>query len=200
MLDAIEAGNVSEVRNTLALHPELLGRDWGMGTWLHHAARERSVELASLLIELGFDVNAAARTTNGARGEVPLLCAIDRNNLEMAKLLLAHGAETNTGLPVIGVIVGDNINSLELVKLLVDHGADIHVVYPFGEKFTPMNALKMSLVWGKMEIAEYLRSLGARMPEDYAPDELKRYLPSDGSWSFAAVAESTASPADETVA
>lgn len=52
-----------------------------------------------------------------------------------------------------------------MVKLLEQHGADLHRVYPYGDG-RPINALSMAIDWSQEDVAEYLRSKGAVLPDE----------------------------------
>jgi len=76
------------VKRILARNVDVDERDEYGGTALHAAMFQENLEVAQLLIEAGFDVNAQG-TSNGY---TPLHDAVWSNNIEAAKLLLLHGA------------------------------------------------------------------------------------------------------------
>lgn len=99
-----------------------------------------AVKTAEVLIRRGAKINAVARD-----GYTPLYKAVMNNKLEMAKLLLLHGANPN-------VISNKSLNSLSplavavstggygnaaMVELLLAHGANANVVSTYGT--TPLH-------------------------------------------------------------
>ena len=108
-------------------------------TALLHAAREDAFEAAAVLLELGADVKAI-----DPQGLSALRVAITNNNLDLAKLLLDHGADANDGALVEAVKLRtfpwvraakrrtDQTGSIEMVELLLDRGADIHKIPEVG--------------------------------------------------------------------
>jgi ankyrin repeat protein len=130
LFEAIEAGDVPQVRALLAADSSLVNSTDGQGSSpLHIAIRRRHVEIARLLIEHGADVNATTR-----KGSTPLALAlggIDPANdpLEFVSVLLANGADINiqgsqgrTPLEVAMV----RYKSVELLKMLIRYGADVN--------------------------------------------------------------------------
>ncbi len=126
---------------------------------LPYVAGEGRIDLTEHLLSIGIDINK----------DGPLEAALDNCQLEVVKLLLEKGADPNLDRTLISAINADE-HSFEFVKLLVEHGADIHRCFTFGPPGTPLvNALSWSIVKGEEEIEEYLRSLGAEMPEGVTP-------------------------------
>ena len=89
----------------------------------------------------------------------------------MVRLLLEHGANPNQGRQVIGAIAGNKKNSLEMLKLMEKHGADLHRVFVNEQTNTPMNALSTAVDWGKDDVADYLRSKKAVIPDGIPGDD-----------------------------
>lgn len=171
VLELVRRGCVEEVRLLLEANRKLTEHEFGPGTLLHLACRKRSVEMVRLLISYGADVNRRQESS----GSLPLTCAIDFDNPEIARLLLQHNADIEQDRPLIGAVVGDQKHSLEMVKLLESFGADIHRLYPYAGRSSPINAISMASAYGKRDVVEYLRSRGARMPEEYSPNEIATY-------------------------
>ncbi|MDQ6806764.1 MAG: ankyrin repeat domain-containing protein [Actinomycetota bacterium] len=86
-LAASMTGDRARTAEMLATDPSLRERAIGRSPdQLVHAVERNSIDAVSLLIDLGFDVNAVNRIA-------PLHEAAMRGNLEIIRLLLAHGAD-----------------------------------------------------------------------------------------------------------
>jgi hypothetical protein len=96
-------------------------RDLFNWTQLHHAAHDNSLDIATLLIDRGADIEA---TNND--GRTPLLQAAHDNSLEVATLLINRGADieatNNDGYTPLRFAAWEN--SLEVATLLIDRGAN----------------------------------------------------------------------------
>lgn len=89
---------------------------------LHDAVKSGDLKKVRTLLEgKGMDVNAA-----GFMNDTPLHVAADKGDVEMAKLLLDHGANVHAK----GFMEATPLNKavergyLEMAKLLLEHGAD----------------------------------------------------------------------------
>ena len=119
---------------------ELIGTQGGL-TALHFAARQGSARSVEALVERGADVNALSP---GDRVS-PLLIASVNGQFDIAKYLLAHGADPNLGnaggvTPLFAVLnvewaprmfypqpraqLQQDLSYLDLIRLLLDKGAD----------------------------------------------------------------------------
>ncbi|MEX1224037.1 MAG: suppressor of fused domain protein [Pirellulales bacterium] len=158
--EALFANDTPRVLALLDEHPEAIRLYWYIGrTLLHFAASLDNVELMKTLIDRGIDVN-----TEGVDEAGPLMSAMSKSALNAAEYLLDHGVDPNQDRTLIQAINADE-HSLEFVKLLVEHGADIHREYTFGPPPVPLeNALSWAIARGKHDVADYLRSQGAVMP------------------------------------
>ncbi|EFQ36023.1 uncharacterized protein GLRG_11167 [Colletotrichum graminicola M1.001] len=85
-----------------------------------------STEMIEALLRYGADVNLPGQGFSGT----PLYEVAKSNRLDVARLLLAHGANPNlwTSWPSIPLITAVVEGHLEMARLLVEHGADIHVL------------------------------------------------------------------------
>jgi len=108
------------------------------------------------LIEKGADVNA-----KGLKGETPLVLAVNKQNLEIATLLLKSGALPNSGelagkRPLTLAIEKGNE---ELVKLLLQHKADVNYL----ESSTSCNCLQLQVAIERhqVELVPLLLKAGA---------------------------------------
>ncbi len=90
LIEAVNNGNVAEVKQFLKKHPKLIDTADSAGkSLLFTACNKGNVELVKLLLSKGAEPGAAD-------GEhVPLVRACLRANLEIVKLLIDHGADIN---------------------------------------------------------------------------------------------------------
>ena len=130
---------VAGVTRSVAFH-ELIGTQGGL-TALQFAARQGSARSVEALVERGADVNALSP---GDRVS-PLLIASVNGQFDIAKYLLAHGADPNLGnaggvTPLFAVLnvewaprmfypqpraqLQQDLSYLDLIRLLLDKGAD----------------------------------------------------------------------------
>jgi len=100
------------------------------------------LEIVNLLLERGADPNmqlffkpANARGTINTRGATPLIRAANNGDLEVVKILLAHGADAtiptaDRQTPIHAVLAGraSEQQSLELIKVLQKAGTDVNVI------------------------------------------------------------------------
>jgi len=164
--DAIQAGNMEAVRGLFSRYPEMAHFRYCGQSWLHAAVQFQKIEIARLLIDLGCDVRSENDSGNRL---TPLDNAIFRDNPDLVRLLLTHGANPNHSREVISAIVGMKRNSLKMIQLLAEHGADLHRVFENEQSHQPMNALSEAIAWGKQDVVDFLRSQGAVLPEQQPP-------------------------------
>jgi hypothetical protein len=126
------------------------GKRWVPGPWagLLFGAILRH---ARILLEAGADANQAA--SNPSR-ITPLHAAMARQDLELVKLLLAHGADANAaqGNGVTPLHSAAHSGQLELARVLVEAGATINARMDDGR--TPLDFAKQG---GFAEIVELLQ-------------------------------------------
>ena len=84
-------GDIEVVRKILRNKVDPDKRDSFGGTALHAAMFQKNMEIITLLIHHGFDVNAQGLSN----GYTPLHDAVWANNLEAVRILLEHGARTD---------------------------------------------------------------------------------------------------------
>ena len=87
------------------------------------ACRENDVRLASVLIELGADIDK-----KDCQGISALAVSVFENNIEMTKVLLDNNANVNIsvmdGLTPL-MLASANTEDIEMTKLLIENGANI---------------------------------------------------------------------------
>lgn len=107
----------------------------GFGTPLCLAVFKNNQEIVELLVRKGADVNET-----GKRGFYPLHFAAGDGYVEVARFLLANGAQVNThdnfnGKTPLHLSVSKN--NLEMAELLIRNGADVNSISWFGMR-TPL--------------------------------------------------------------
>ena len=112
-MNATIDGNASEARLYTSMHEF---------SPLHIAVNLNSLEMASLLIGQGANVN---QTTDDDRS--PLHIAVGKGNMQLAAILVAHGADVNARdfedyTPIYSAACYGRLGTVEL---LVTNGADI---------------------------------------------------------------------------
>lgn len=161
--DAMFSGNVAEMRRLLVENPEFLRFADGSDPWLRGAAQIGALPIVKMLIELGIDLN------DETSGGTPLWTACAFGQIDVARWLLDHGARVNQVRQ--GQVTCDALKSaasnghFDIVKLLVERGADIHA------SLHGINALMDAEFGGHTEIANYLRSLGAKDVRETIPPD-----------------------------
>lgn len=130
--------------------------------WLDRGARA-GVDMLRLLVAKGCRCSGAA----------PLCTACNNSKIDCVEFLLDYGMDPNANRTFISAVNGkDHTKSLQIVKLLIQHGGDPNKCYPFGGRDGPVfNALSWAEATGKKDIAEYLRSVGAKTPEELQQDQ-----------------------------
>lgn len=168
---AMSSNNLEGFRALLQAHPDNLRFSDGREIWLHLASQRGLQPFVELLVDLGIGVDEPVSSTNDA---TPLDRAAGAGQLEVCRWLVEHGARIKPD-HLIKAVLGDG--HLELVKYLVEQGVDIHAGR--GSRGA-MNALMYAEAYGRREVAEFLKSLGARdlretTPKDF-PASHKRWL------------------------
>jgi beta-lactamase regulating signal transducer with metallopeptidase domain len=177
LLEAIDAGDIGEVRELLDDGANVNATIDGDGSPLIVASREGHVDIVRLLLQRGADVNLAVPGDGS-----PLIMAAREGQLEIVQLLLDHGAKVD--MAVSGdenaLIQASGEGYLEVVKVLVASGANVNmrviVELPYDAVITssdgtarPYNArrrqvrtpLTQAVRGGHTAVADFLRANGA---------------------------------------
>ncbi|XP_070173938.1 uncharacterized protein [Littorina saxatilis] len=122
---AIKAGDIESVKVLLCGGGTVHDRQANSTTPLHSAAQAGQLDIATLLLELGADVNARLFFTS----DTPLHDPCTRGNLDMVLLLVQHGADVNVAgfggyTPLHLACMSGNV---ELVELLIGKKADVNL-------------------------------------------------------------------------
>ena len=150
---AINSGDVDVVRHQLALNPYLINKMNDMGEEpLHAAIRERHMDIAEALVELGADVNASTFHMFKGYNEpiTPLDYAVWYGNFKIVSLLLDRGANPNhSGMlgitPFHSAIKRGNE---DIIRAMVRAGGDFHVKNDWG-RATPFDYITE---YGRMNV------------------------------------------------
>ena len=163
MYEAAERDDIDAVRRLLD------GADIeNFGSALHAAARHESTRAAALLIERGADVNSDGGWT---QLHFALLDGTDRPALQVANLLLEHGADVHAATSVMGWtplhfaarlsrsdgVAGADV--LQIVQRLIERGADVNARTRVGG-WTPVRVARES--GGAADVLAALQAAGGR--------------------------------------
>ena len=123
------------------------------------AAYLNETEILKILLEAGCDVNETKQDENGVILN-PLWAACERSNLEIVKILLAHGADPvirpDLKMTSLHCTAMAQCESLPIAKLLVEHKCPLNMKSAQASE-TP---LFLACNSGFTEIVEYLLDLG----------------------------------------
>jgi ankyrin repeat protein len=163
--DALEAGDTETFARLMRDHPEHVWdrRQPGKTYWLFSAADAGQLPILELLVAAGADINAPkASSSTAPEGVVDT--AAGEGHLEVVRWLLDRGAVINHvvgGAPRCFALTAAAFRGrLDVVKLLVERGAWINCVWAGS---TP---LSHAIGYGEEEVAAYLRSVGAKLPDE----------------------------------
>jgi ankyrin repeat protein len=158
--EAAKTGDLERLKEILREDPSLINSpDKDKMTPLHHAVDAGKLEAASLLINMGADVNAI-----NFKKETPLHIAAYEGNTDAVRLLLEHDAdltmrEMRDRIPLF--LACNWGHDLETVRLLINAGSDVNDKNSRGEI-----VLISTLTYGKKEIIDLLIDRGAIIPDD----------------------------------
>lgn len=122
---AVKEGDALQIREMLRDGIDVDVRDQESWTALMFAALNGHLEVATILIQAGANVNA--RSFGGFTGTTPLMVASSQGHLDLVRLLIDRGADVKPIGPLGGTAVAFAAfqGHLQIVRMLVDHGADI---------------------------------------------------------------------------
>jgi len=139
--------------------------------WLYSAARNGSIELIEFLLQSG---HSPDEQDGGRIAQSAITAAAGEASKRSLQLLLSAGASLKVdSLDDNPLIRSIQKFSLECVQLLVDAGIDIHKTYTL-EDGRLRNALEFAISRGCTDIADYLGSKGAVMPDEVPHQPLRQ--------------------------
>lgn len=155
--NAVTMGDLQRVKDLLDKNPSLVNSmsdSGGTGlTPLHMAASSDRVDVASLLLARGADIDARWYLN----GMTPLALALHSGKIDVAKLLITKGARFDFDDKGLGILCkAIATRRKDIVELLLEKGADVNAHGSDGT--TPLLACCSS---GSKEIAELLVARGA---------------------------------------
>jgi len=141
---------------------------------LHHGFVKDAIEknnLKALKVFLDAGVHPDSIAPDGVN-QTLLWHAIGRRAYNSATFLLDAGADVNhtdnriDGKGPSPLTSAASSGDLKMVKMLLERGANIHYTYYYEDVGSEkLNALKLAVMYEHHEVADYLRSLGAVVPE-----------------------------------
>ena len=157
--DAVNSGNLDIAKILISYGADINARDGQGRSVLQEALRNRKFDITELLIECGAECGVGVWALHHDHS-APLHEAIDSGNLEIAQLLIGHGADVNApdkwgDRPFHRAV---RSRSLDLVELLLKSGADIGARGMSGS-----SPLHEALENGNLDIARLLIGYGANV-------------------------------------
>ena len=152
--DWIRAGELEKLADIFTKHPAWVHEKYSLMTWLEIATRTENIPTIQFFMDRGLSIN-----TPGMFGSTVLEHAAGKSNIALIKWMLDQGADPNAGISALAGPIAEG--NLVVVKLLVEHGADVNKAF---NETTPRTPLFQAIDFGRTEIADYLRSVGAKMP------------------------------------
>ncbi|WP_218959063.1 ankyrin repeat domain-containing protein [Baaleninema simplex] len=151
MIEAIKAENISKIEELIAqgVQVNYINNSCASSA-IEAATKLNNIEIVTLLLSVK---NA---DPNQWYMRSPLAIAIDNEFLDIADLLIEHGADVNINpdMDMTPLMCAVSINNLQLVKRLIDAGADVNAA---GKESNP--PLSIAASSGYKEIYEYLLPL-----------------------------------------
>ncbi len=150
IFEAAATGRVGRVRELLEKNPELV-KAYSPDGWSALHLNFGNFEIVKLTLDRGADIDAVSKNKFSA---TPLQGAAAMQNLELARLLIARGANVNCrgdeGVSPLHEAAGSG--QIELAKLLLDHGAKLNAKDDHGK--TP---LTIALEYKQTKMEKFLR-------------------------------------------
>ena len=154
VLDAVKAGNLPTVQNSLQQREAANQTEPDGTTALHWAVQQDRLDIVQALISAGANVN-----TKNRYGTTPLLLAATTGNASVTDALLRAGADVHAIVPETGsvLIAAARTGNPAVIKLLLGAGAEVN----FAERNTGQTALMWAAAEGHAEAVRTLIAGGA---------------------------------------
>lgn len=159
---AINEGDLATAKQVFADDPNLPKRLSEKRVWLLKDAAKTSTPqmLKFLTQEVGEDVNK-----QDANGFTALHFAVMFGELENARALLQLGADPNRDCPLFGITHHRVEDPMAMADILLEYGADVNQLI-VSEHMPTQNVLSKALCDGSNELVSYLRTKGAKLPDE----------------------------------
>jgi len=167
LVDAVHKGQKLKVKLLIAKGAEVSAYNEEWGTALFCAVSQGDQEMVEILLSAGAFPDGTLFCDEKEEEEhtLPLCYAAENNMMDMAKLLLARGANVNEDIRGWSPLLSAAGNGkLEMVKLLVSHGADVNA-FTWEDHYTPLMFAAES---SPLEVVQYLVSQGAQVNDSDA--------------------------------
>lgn len=167
---AIKRDDAADVQALLRTYPQHRFLADGQDEWLTSAIMDNRANVVKMLVLLGADPAAPVNPTDSVpQPEGPMKYAAAAGHIEMIHYLLDLGVPVNLAFEgrvrSVPLVMAAGNGRLNVVRLLVERGAAVN---PAGSRHTPLDAALMA---GRDEVADYLRSAGAKTAAELAPSE-----------------------------
>jgi len=151
IFEAAATGRVGRVKELIDTSPELV-KAYSPDGWTALHLNFGNLEIVKVLLDSGSDINAVSKDAFSA---TPLQGAAAFHKLELARLLIARGANVNCCAAEGGTPLHETAGSgqIEFAKLLLEHGANINAKDEHGK--TP---LAVALDYKQDQMATFLRA------------------------------------------
>lgn len=166
-LEAIFQGSYSGYDNKTRLFELLLnnGADltspYNKQSIIHSMVKKNLRNMLETALNVGVDPNVMSR---GKEGRTPIQLAAEQGNLELVRLLVAHGAQINSnpayqhGRTALQAAASRLEPNMELLRFLVDNGANVNAS---AGVFGGITALQGAAIAGNIPVVQYLLDKGA---------------------------------------
>jgi ankyrin repeat protein len=160
---AIYNGHVNIALFLLERGADVESRGWRGQTALYMSSSPGYTEVVQSLIDRGADPNTECDDWNDNYQVVkwtPLHVALRKGRMEIARVLLEHGADVNyqDKFGKSSLHLASRHRSNDLARLLLDHGANLNALDTWGE-----TALHSASSYGKVEVVTLLLEYGANV-------------------------------------
>jgi len=158
LMEAAEGGSVEVVKFLMEKGADPNEKGTHGGTPLHEAARKGHIEVVKLLLDAGASASAKEEYT----GAVPLMRAVDAENLECVKVILENAKDTidirDSYHKRSALLMAIKDNKIEIAHYLIRSGASLSVSDKKGQ-----TALHYAAKLGLKETVDLLLEKGANI-------------------------------------